>query len=71
MRRLALSVAALTLVAAGPPGASPVVAREKAPEVDCTVYCGEMAARRCDDVTSTWCNAYIIGCLAGCGVSML
>lgn len=71
MRRLALAVAALAILAAGPPGAPAEVAREQDPEADCTIYCGEMAARRCDDVTSTWCNAYIIGCLAGCGVSML
>lgn len=71
MRRLALTLAALGLLAAGPPGASAEVAREDDAEADCTIYCGELAARRCDDVSSTWCNAYIIGCLAGCGVSML
>lgn len=70
MKRLVLAIAALALLAAGPPDVAAEVARED-PEKDCTVYCGEMAARRCDDVTSTWCNAYIIGCLAGCGVSML
>lgn len=71
MKRLALTVAAFAVLAAGPPGVSAEVARGEDPEADCRIYCGEMAARRCDDVTSTWCNAYIIGCLAGCGVSML
>lgn len=38
---------------------------------DCPEYCARKAVEKCDDVTSTWCNAYIVGCLAGCGVSHL
>lgn len=69
MRRMLLCAAAAALLGAGPPGASARTAAGTA--TDCTVWCGEKAAEKCEDVTSTWCNAYIIGCLAGCGVAHL
>ena len=68
MRRTLLSAAAAAVLIAGAPE---IGARTADPEKDCRDYCGEMAAKRCDDVSSTWCNVYIIGCLAGCGVSHL
>lgn len=61
-----MALAAAALLAAGTPGTA---AEATGPEEDCRDYCGEKAAERCDDVTSSWCNAYIVGCLAGCGVS--
>lgn len=69
MRRMLMSMAAATLLVTGAPG--PGTAREADPEKDCRDYCGKMAAQRCEDVSSTWCNVYIIGCLAGCGVAHL
>ena len=68
MRRILWTVAALAIVT-GSTGADAKTASDAADEQDCRDYCAEMAARRCDDVTSSWCNAYILGCLAGCGVS--
>lgn len=67
MRRMMLTLAAAGLLAAGSPDAAARTASD--PEADCRDYCGDKAAARCDDVSSTWCNVYIIGCLAGCGVS--
>lgn len=69
MRRLLLCAAAAALLGVGPPAAGARTATEA--EADCVAWCGEKAAEKCDDVTSTWCNAYIIGCLAGCGVAHL
>jgi hypothetical protein len=69
MRRIMLAASAAVVLATGPPAAEGRTA--KGPDEDCTVYCGDLAARRCDDVTSNWCNAYIVGCLAGCGVAHL
>lgn len=68
MRRVLLCAAAAALLGGAPPGAT---ARTAATEADCTVWCAEKAAEKCEDVSSTWCNAYIIGCLAGCGVAHL
>ncbi|MGI9038429.1 MAG: hypothetical protein ACR2GQ_06170 [Gemmatimonadota bacterium] len=69
MRRIVLAAAAAAVLATGPPEADGRTARD--PEAECTAYCGDLAARRCDDVTSNWCNAYIVGCLAGCGIAHL
>jgi hypothetical protein len=63
-----LALAAGTLAVGGPPG---VAEAARAAEADCRDYCAEKAAEKCDDVSSTWCNAYIMGCLAGCGMSHL
>jgi len=64
-------ILALAAAAAFVGGASLADAEvSRAPE-DCTEYCARKAVEKCDDVTSTWCNAYIVGCLAGCGVSHL
>jgi hypothetical protein len=64
-----LALVAAAVLATGPPDAEGRTAADR--EKDCTLYCGDLAARRCDDVTSNWCNAYIVGCLAGCGVAHL
>lgn len=69
MRRMMLTLAALGLLATGSPAGVAEAAR--ALEADCRDYCGQRAAERCDDVSSTWCNAYILGCLAGCGFTHL
>lgn len=66
MKRVILAVVALVMLAGG---AGDTVA-ETATQ-DCTVYCGKLAAKKCDDVASSKCNAYIVGCLAGCGIAHL
>ena len=68
MKSSILTLAIIAAVAGGSTAADAEVARE--PE-DCTEYCARKAVEKCDDVTSTWCNAYIVGCLAGCGISHL
>lgn len=65
MKRIMLTLAAAAVLASGPPDAAARTAR------DCTQYCGDLAARKCDDVTSSRCSAYIVGCLAGCGIRHL
>lgn len=69
MRRLLLALGALAALSAN---VSETAARTATDDPDreeeCRNYCGEKAAERCDDVSSTWCNVYIVGCLAGCGV---
>ena len=69
MRRRILGLMALVVLAAGPPRADARTATEA--NVDCAEYCAEKAVKKCFDLTSNWCNAYIIGCLAGCGISHL
>ena len=69
MRRMILGLAALVTLAGSPPGANARTATGT--ELECIEYCGDKAAEKCDDVTSTWCNAYIVGCLAGCGIAHL
>ncbi len=69
MRRRILGLIALAVVAGGPPRADARTATVA--EADCTVYCAAKAVQKCDSVTSNWCNAYIVGCLAGCGISHL
>jgi hypothetical protein len=68
MKRRVLGLAIVAAVAGGSTMADAEVARERD---DCIEYCALKAVERCDDVTSTWCNAYIVGCLAGCGISHL
>ena len=70
MKRSLLTLAATALLTIGPPGLEAETARERS-DGDCRDYCAEKAAEKCDDVSSTWCNVYIVGCLAGCGVSHL
>lgn len=67
MRKTILGLAALLVLAGG----APVADAETAARRDCTKYCAKKAVEKCDDVTSTWCNAYIVGCLAGCGIAHL
>lgn len=69
MRRMMLALAAVGLLAAGSPARVAEAAR--AQEADCRDYCAEKAAQKCEDVSSTWCNVYIMGCLAGCGYTHL
>lgn len=69
MRRMMVALAAVSLLAVGSPQGVAEAARS--PEADCRDYCGDKAAERCDDVNSTWCNVYIMGCLAGCGYKHL
>lgn len=69
MRRMMVALAAVGLLAIGSPQGVAEAAR--APEADCRDYCADRAAQRCDDVSSTWCNVYIMGCLAGCGYTHL
>lgn len=57
MKRRMLGWTALICLAGSPSGADARTAT--AADIDCTDYCGKKAAERCDDVTSTWCNAYI------------
>ena len=64
-----ISLVALLALAAGAPRAGAETAATGS--VDCVEYCARKAVEKCDDVTSTWCNAYIVGCLAGCGISHL
>ena len=71
MRRIILALAAATVLAAGSPVGLAEAARARETAVDCRDWCAEKAAEKCDDVSSTWCNAYIMGCLAGCGISHL
>lgn len=73
MRRLFIAVTAATLaVAPGIGGAqeSDSDGGQTAEEL-CQEYCGEKAAERCDDLDSFRCGAYILGCLAGCGMKHL
>jgi hypothetical protein len=63
-------VLAAGFLAVGPPAGVAEAAGVQA-EADCRDWCAEKAAEKCDDVTSTWCNVYITGCLAGCGWSHL
>lgn len=67
MRRIMLALAAALVAAAPPTG----VAEAARAEVDCRDWCAKKAAEKCEDVRSTWCNAYILGCLSGCGISHL
>ena len=69
MKRNLLVLAALLSLASSPPAAD--ARTYTTGTIDCTEYCGEKAATKCDDVASTWCNAYIVGCLAGCGITHL
>lgn len=69
MRPMFLALATLLALLGGAAGVEAETAAR--PESDCTEYCALKAVERCDDVTSTWCNAYIVGCLAGCGISHL
>ena len=69
MRRRILGLFALVILAGGPPRADARTATVTG--ADCTVYCAAKAVGKCDDLTSNWCNAYILGCLAGCGISHL
>ncbi len=68
MRRPLIAVAVLALTAAGSlgPGATPAYA-----DVDCTDYCGKLAAARCVEIDSWECGWYIAGCLAGCNLREL
>lgn len=68
MNRRALVLAA---VAAALSGSALTEAEVTRAQDDCVEYCAQKAVEKCDDVTSTWCNAYIVGCLAGCGISHL
>jgi len=69
MRRMLLALGAVATLSAGVPETSArTTADDPDREEECRNYCGEKAADRCDDVSSTWCNVYIVGCLAGCGV---
>lgn len=67
MRRIMLALAA-GFLAVGPPADVAEAARAQA---DCKDWCAQKAVENCDDVSNTWCNAYIAGCLAGCGMSRL
>lgn len=67
MRRIMLALAAVFIVAGPPVG----VAEAARAQLDCRDWCAEKAAEKCDDLRSTWCNAYIMGCLGGCGISHL
>lgn len=69
MRRIMLALAAGFLAVAPPTGVAEA-ARVQA-EADCKDWCAKKASEKCEDVSSTWCNAYIAGCLAGCGISHL
>ena len=70
MRRMLLLLGALAMLSAVPPSTSARTTDDDPDrEEECRNYCGEKAAQRCDDVSSTWCNVYIVGCLAGCGVT--
>ena len=65
MRRLTMAVTALVLAAGL---LSPVARDARADELDCSDYCGNKAALRCDTIDSWECGWYIAGCLAGCNL---
>lgn len=69
MRRIMLALAAGFLALAPPPGMAEAARVQSG--ADCRDWCAKKAAERCDDIHSTWCNAYIMGCLGGCGISHL
>lgn len=69
MRRWLIAAAALGCLT-GPASPRPAVAARTA-DVDCTDYCGERAAERCDRIDSWNCTWYILGCLAGCNIASL
>lgn len=65
MRRLTMAITALALAAGlTAPGAT----EARADDLDCTDYCGEKAALRCESIGSWECGWYIAGCLAGCNL---
>lgn len=66
MRRLTMAFTILAL-SAGLTG--PGATEARADDLDCTDYCAERAALRCDSINSWECNWYIAGCLAGCKLS--
>ncbi len=57
MRRKILGMIALLSLTGSPPGAGARTA--SLANIECRAYCAQKAAEKCDDVTSTWCNAYI------------
>lgn len=65
MRRFLIASAALAVLAASGPRPEPLWAKP------CPEYCGEQAARNCDDIGSFECGFYILGCLAGCNLAKL
>jgi len=69
MKRRLTALAAL-IALAGAPGAAPVRA-ETAKVPECTDYCGERAAEKCNRIDSWYCTWYIAGCLAGCNIAKL
>lgn len=69
MRRLFIAAAALACLAAPVGPRTAFAARTN--DVDCTDYCGERAAARCQRIDSWNCTWYILGCLAGCNIASL
>ncbi len=57
---LAAAAAALTL---GQP--TPALAR------DCEDICADLAVKKCENIDSFKCSAYIAGCLSGCSMAMI
>lgn len=66
MKRSLLTLsAALALATAATPTRAPAVPSAEA----CQDRCAEGAAQTCQRIDSWYCDIYIIGCLAGCGLS--
>jgi hypothetical protein len=68
MRRLTMAITALALAWGL---TAPMATEARADELDCTDYCGQRAAIRCDSIDSWECGWYIAGCLAGCNLRNL
>ena len=72
MRRFLTMAAAVAAFTAVTPGSRPVIAEAAvAQKVECTDYCGERAAEKCDRIDGWRCTWYILGCLAGCNIAQL
>lgn len=68
MKRATMAATALALAAAL---TGPLAPDARAAAVDCTDYCGQRAAIRCESIDSWECGWYIAGCLAGCNISSI
>lgn len=66
MRRLLVTAAAFAVIGTAGPKPTPALAENPCPE-----YCGEKAAAHCDKIDSLKCYWYMLGCLAGCNISLL
>jgi len=69
MKRFLSTLAAITVLVSFT--AAPGSAAVELQKIECTDYCGEKAAEKCDRIDGWNCAWYILGCLAGCNVAQL